>query len=161
MCDFWENFIIGFLSGGLSSLAVTFVWSWFEKKRYNKITDMEQERQYKFDFANDIQLICKYLGRLQLELNFEETADKSQNIMRMLEAHPSTPSFKKGLNEKGSSYLTELWNIKNNIEDDIKNKKLNDTQCEKHRRELFKLECEILRDQNIIRKTWEEVKTEN
>ena len=58
---------------------------------------MEQERQYKFDFANDIQLICKYLGRLQLELNFEETGDKSQNIMRMLEAHPSTPSFKKGL----------------------------------------------------------------
>ena len=161
MCDFWENFIIGFLSGGLSSLAVTAVWSYFEKKKLQKLLDQEKETKYKVDFAIEIQSLIKYLETLQTELKFEESIYKSQNVIRAMNSHPKTPTFKIGMNDKGTSYLSDLWSIKRNIENSIKKNELTQTACEEYEKELFELQCEILKNQTSIRKDWEEAKKEN
>ncbi len=160
MCSYLENFIIGFFSGGLSSLAVTAVWSYFAKKRMNKLNDMEQELQFKADFFDDIQAKCKYLERIQLELSFPETDERNQNIRRMLEASPDTKTFSAGMTQNGKALLLEIDSIKENIKNDIKNNKLTTQKSRDYKELLFKMEFELLSHRTSFRRKWEDVKSE-
>ena len=160
MCDFWGNFIIGFLSGGLSSLAVTAVWSYFGNKRIKKLNDMEQEIQFKTDFFNDIQAKCKYLERIILELSFEATEERNQNIQRLIEATPDTKTFSSGMTQDGKDVLLAINSVRESIKKDIKDNQLSNKKSGDYREELFGLEVELLSHRTSFRKKWEDVKNE-
>ena len=157
----WTNTIIGIITGLLtgvvSSLLVTFFWDKKTKKETALLNDKMQENQFKNDFSNDIQAICKYLNRLQLELGFED----SENVLRVLEERPTTTSFKNGMNKRGQEILGELYNVQSDIKRLASNQDLTKFEYKKFISLLLKIECDLLREQTAIKKSWEEYKKEN
>lgn len=154
MCNIVESFIIGFLSGGLSSLAVTWLW----QKHLDKQQDKILEYQYKTSFSNNIQVLCRYIQSLRLELDFEEGEQKNKDVLRVIEARPFIVSFSNSINDDGHELLSQLRTIETEIESTIHDNKLNKSNSILYRRKLLKLELEVLKEQNKIRVNWNEYK---
>ncbi len=161
ICEIMINLVIGVISGIIAGILVNIFWN----KKINEIQlaeqDAEKERQYKTDFANDIQILCRYLDKLQLELKFEESPIKDENIQRVIESHPRTKLFSKGMTEEGIKIIYAI----RDIEDEIKSNAIAHTLTSSKSKEcyykLFKLECDLLKNQHSIRKSWEEYKNSN
>ena len=156
----WTNIIvsivIGFLTGVFSSLIVTIFWDKKTKKEATLLKDKMQENQFKDNFNNDIQAMCKYLNRLQLELGFENL----ENVLRIFEERPTTKSFKNGMNERGKEILRELYSVQSDIKKAVSKQDLTKIECKKFMSLLLKIECDLLREPTAIRKSWEEYKKE-
>ena len=155
MCDFWGNFIIGFLSGGLSSLAVTWLW----QKHLDKQQDTILEYQYKTNFSNNIQILSRYIQSLRLELNFEESQEKNKDILRVIESRPYIISFSNCMNDDGRELLSQLRTIEDEIGNIINDNKLDKSKCFLYRGKLLKLDLEFLKKQKKIRVSWNEYKS--
>lgn len=156
-----KEIIIGVLTGIFSSFVVTIIWHFVSKKIFAKANEKIEKAQYLSAFAQDIQIFCRYLDRLQMELDFPENEDKGQNILRAIEDRPFTHTFKNGLNTEGQSYMQKAYEIKSSIESSIHKKELDEIKCKKYKSEVFKLECEMLKNQTSIRQPWEHYKSHN
>lgn len=156
-----KEIIIGVLTGIFSSFVVTIIWHFVSKKISEKANEKINNAQYLNAFSQDIQIYCRYLDRLQMELDFPENEDKWQNILRAIEDRPFTHTFKNGLNAEGQSYMQKAHEIKSLIEASIHKKELDEIKCKKYKSEIFKLECEMLKNQTSIRQSWEYYKSHN
>lgn len=156
-----KEIIIGVLTGIFSSFVVTIIWHFVSKKISEKANEEINKAQYLSAFSQDIQIYCRYLDRLQMELGFPENEDKSQNILRAIEDRPFPHTFKNGLNTAGQSYMQKAYEIKASIESSIHKKELDEIKCKKYKSEIFELECEMLKNQTSIRQSWEYYKSHN
>lgn len=156
-----KEIIIGVSTGIISSFIVTIIWHFITKKANAKLAEKEEKVQYLSAFSQDIQLYCRYLDRLQLELDFPENEEKYQNILRAIDNCPLTHTFKNGLTPEGQTYMQKIYEIKRAIEENINKKDLDEIKCKKYKSDLFKVECEMLKNQSSIRQPWELYKSHN
>lgn len=158
MCEYIKDFFIGTIAGIVSSLIVSFIWNQIVKNIEKRNEDKKLCKQFEELFFHDIQLVCRYLDRLQLELGFPDSEEKRQEILRLLDNQPMTSSFKHGMNDEGQKILLKIHTIKHEIETNAKKNELSLPICMVKSSELFKLEVELLKSQHNIKKTWNEYK---
>ena len=156
LCGIAENLIIGLVSGGVSSYIVNIIW----KRKLDKLEDKEKEIQFQADFFDDVQTKCKYLERIQLELGFEESGERNQNILRLIEETPDTQTFKKGMTQEGKDLLLEIISVKDKIKKYADNNTLPLPKSIEYKSQLLKLEIELLSHRTSFRRKWEDVKNE-
>ncbi len=159
MCSHVESIIIGLITGFFSGLAAGFVvnaiWARAERKKLDEKEDEHNRIKHILEFNEDRQLLCRYLDKLQLELPLKSSSEKHNNILRVLEEHPRTPSFKNAINQNGIDILVNIYQIEN----DIKNMtKFEEALYEEYKHKLFKLECDFFKAGNSILLSWDEYK---
>lgn len=158
MCEIAKDLIIGTIAGIVSSLIVTKIWNQIVKNIEKKNNDKNESEQFKELFSHEIQLECRYLDRVQLELDFPESEEKRQNVLRVLDSQPTMSSFRYGMNDEGKEILLKIHNIIHEIENCAKRNELNMAVCKVNKNELFKLEVELLKRQYAIRVPWAKYK---
>ena len=156
-----KEVIVGIATGIISSFIVTIIWHIVTKKINEKTNDRLNQVRYYTAFSQDIQLYCRYLDRLQMELEFPDSPDKNQDVLRAIESHPITQSFKYGLTSDGQSYLQKIYSIERSIESDAHKNALDMNRCKKYKSEIFQVECNMLKNQNSIRESWDDYKRQS
>ena len=153
-----QNILIGLVSGAISSFIVTYFWN----KRILKVDainkDREAAQEYARQFKEDIQTLCHYLDHLRLELDLPEAKDKAANIRRLVDSRPGTSSFVGGMKEEGIALMRKLNCYLHELDDEAAHDKLTTVKCNTYKGKLFVLECDLLKNQNVIRKPWSESK---
>lgn len=149
----------GLLTGTVSGLLVSFYW----KKRMDKMDaiteDKKDEHEHTRQFKEEIQLLCRYLDRMQLELELPEDEEtKSKNIRRLIDARPGTPSFVGGMTSSGISIMTRLNSLLIQIDTAAKTHMIKEKECENFRRDLFLIVCDLLKNTSLIQKKWVDYK---
>jgi len=161
MCDWLElgkNILIGLVSGGISSWIVTALWQKkmdaFEKERQAEAEELEEarkaeadEREYKTNYYNTVQILCRYLDRLQTELDLKGAVEKAANIRRLVDSIPSTPAFTDALTEAGEAQMSALYELRRELDKAADCESISDETCEQYRRRLFQFECNFLKNQ--------------
>lgn len=153
-----KEVIVGIATGIISSFIVTVIWHVVTKKMIERTNDKLNQVRYYTAFSQDIQLYCRYLDRLQMELDFPNFPDKNQAVLRVIESHPITHSFKYGLTSDGQSYLQKIYSIERSIENDVHENALDMILCKRYKSEIFQIECNMLKNQSSIRKPWDDYK---
>ena len=158
MCKIARDFLIGTIAGIVSSLIVSFIWNKIVKKIEKNNADNDEREQFIESFLHDVHQLCRYLEKIQLELEFPESEQKREEILRLLNTQPETKSFKYGMNDEGINILLRIYNVKQEIENYAKKNDLNRAICQVKKSELFNLEFELFKKQNEIRKPWSQYK---
>lgn len=144
LIELGKDILIGLISGALSSWAVTALW---QKKIDAKEKEHQNEvakREYESSYYDTVQVLCRYLERLQLELDFKNDSEKSNNIRRLLDAYPSTSIFNKALTNEGKNEILKLNDLKNNLDKDAESGLLSDEKSKIYKREIFQFELQFL-----------------
>lgn len=158
MCNILESFIIGLISGIFAGFIVNIFWARFERKKLAKLEDEQKKNDYIDRYSENIQTIARYLGKLQLELGFEENPNKRENVLRAIDSRPVTKSLSKSMNQKGIDFLINIRKIENDIQG---NTEIDKRTYKKYKDDLFRLEIDLLKSQNSIRLSWDEYKEKN
>lgn len=158
MCAIIQDILICLGTGVISGYFVNYRW----QKRMDQIEKNRALEQSKIDnrnyFKDDIQKVCHFLDRLQLELDLLDTGEKCNNIRRMIDAIPGTPSFVNHMTKEGENMMQSLHSLYRAIDSDASNHKLDDAKCRKYKSELFIREITLLKNQSTIYKPDEQEK---
>ena len=169
MCDWLElgkDILIGLVSGGISSWIVTALWQkkidTFEKERQAEVEKLEKIRkaeaddhEYKTNYYNTVQLLCRYLDRLQIELDLKGAVEKAANIRRLIDSIPSTPAFSDALTEEGVAQMSALYALRRELDKAADDESISDETCAQYRRRLFQFECNFLKNQTSYLRPFE------
>lgn len=153
-----RDIIIGLVSGVISSFIVTFIWHRKMLKIDASNKDNDQKKEYVRQFKEDIQTLCHYLDHLELELSLPETADKLTNIRRLIDSRPGTSSFVGGMREDGITLMMKLNICLREMDDEATRNTLSTSKCNIYMGRLFILKCDLLKNQDVIRRPWSEYK---
>ena len=158
MCDWLVlggNLLVGIVSGVISSWIVTALWKKkmdaFEKERQAEA----DEREYKNNYYNTVQILCRYLDRLQTELELKGAVEKAANIRRLYDSIPSTSAFKDALTKDGEAQMLALYELRRELDKAANCELISDETCELYRRRLFQFECNFLKNQTSYLRSYE------
>ncbi len=156
MNGFLENLIIGLISGLLSGIAAGFVvnviWASAERKRLAKKEAAQDRARYLLDCNDKRQAICRYLDRLQLELELKNSTERHENILRVMKEHPYTPGLSDALTPESKALLIEIRRVEERIAD---RKTPDEAQYAQDRQALFRLEYQFLKAGDAAFLDWE------
>lgn len=142
-----KDIMVGLVSGCLSSAIVTILWQRKLDAKEQKYQLEARSREYKTSYYETIQNLCRYLDRLQLELELTDLGEKSQNVRRLLDSHPSTGCFTEAMNKDGVNELARLYKLEIDLDKEARDNTLTDEASKRYKMMLFEIECHLLKHQ--------------
>lgn len=154
--EMFINIIVGLLTGCISSFIVTLLWQKRQDNIENDKKAIEAEQKHTHEFRNEVQTLCHYLRRLELELELPPFPEKYANLRRLVDSQPATPSFVNGMTEVGVKLMSDLHMTLHELNLEAIGMSLTEAKCSANYSVIFKIECELFKKWMQIQKPWTE-----
>lgn len=145
ICDLLRDLLIGLVSGGLSSWAVSAYLGKKQKEETERQKAVEKKQAQKVAFDRDKQMFHRYLLQVRTELFLAYKNGDYDFLTRTLEDEPIRETFE-NLGEKEQTTMREIANLFQKLKQ-LANEKdaISQNDYDKCAKELLKYSIDILR----------------